>query len=165
MEVNPETFALGKAIEEVRAVAKPIAQKKSIQVKTHVASDLGNVTLDQQEFKPVLYNLLSNAIKFTDEGGSVEITAAPHGANQFKLSVRDTGIGIKPEDLKRLFTEFEQIESGTSRRFEGTGLGLALTRKIIELQHGSISVESEPGKGSTFTVTLPVAYAEAKQAA
>jgi PAS domain S-box-containing protein len=165
MELNPETFSVQKAIEEVRAVAKPIAHKKSIEVQIQVAPELTAVTLDQQKFKQVLYNLLSNAVKFTDEGGKVEINATPHGAGHFKLAVRDTGIGIKAEDIQRLFTEFEQLDSGTSRRFEGTGLGLALTRKIVELQRGTISVESEPGKGSIFTVILPVGYAEVAQAA
>lgn len=156
MELNPEKFALAKAIDEVRAVAKPIAQKKNIHVAVQIAQGLSSVTLDQSKFKQVLYNLLSNAIKFTDEGGKVEIIVTSSGAHQFKVSVRDTGIGIKPDDVKRLFTEFEQLESGASRRFEGTGLGLALTRKIVELQRGDISVESAVGKGSTFTVALPL---------
>jgi signal transduction histidine kinase len=156
MELNLETFPLRKAIAEVCAVAKPIAQKKSIQVSVDVAPQLGDVTLDQQKFKQVLYNLLSNAVKFTDDGGKVDIIATPQDAHHFKLAVTDTGIGIKAEDLKRLFTEFEQLDSGADRRYEGTGLGLALTRKIVELQGGTIGVESEVGKGSTFTVTLPL---------
>ena len=87
--------------------------------------------------------------------GAVEISASAVDADRFRLSVKDNGIGIRPEDMKRLFREFEQLDSGAGRRFEGTGLGLALTRKIVELQGGSISVESEPEKGSTFTVVLP----------
>ncbi len=86
----------------------------------------------------------------------VDIMAARHGEHQFKLSIHDTGIGIRSEDIRRLFTEFEQLESGTSRHYEGTGLGLALTRKLVELEGGSIEVESEVGKGSTFTVVLPL---------
>jgi signal transduction histidine kinase len=165
MELNPETFSVQKALDEVCAVAKPISQKKSIYVQVHVSPELGNVTLDQQKFKQILYNLLSNAVKFTDESGRVEISATPHGPGHFNISVKDTGIGIKPGDIKRLFTEFEQLESGTARRFEGTGLGLALTRKIVELQQGTIKVESEPGKGSTFSVVLPIGYEPAAQAA
>jgi PAS domain S-box-containing protein len=160
MELNLETFALSKAIEEVCAVAKAIAQKKNIQIHTAFASDLVQVTLDQQKFKQVLYNLLSNAVKFTDEGGKVEILTARRDAHYFKLVVKDTGIGIKPEDINRLFTEFEQLDSGASRRHEGTGLGLALTRKLLELHGGSIEVESETDRGSTFTVTLPMSVKE-----
>ncbi len=103
----------------------------------------------------MLYNLLSNAVKFTNDRGAVEITASPVDDGRFRLSVKDNGIGIRQEDMKRLFREFEQLDSGAGRRFEGTGLGLALTRKIVELQGGSISAESEPGKGSTFAVILP----------
>jgi PAS domain S-box-containing protein len=156
MELVPETFSISKAIEEVCAVAKPIAQKKGISVQVEVAPDLAEVMLDQQKTKQVLYNLLSNALKFSDDGGEVTIRTFAHGADQFKISVKDNGIGIRNEDMNRLFTEFEQLETGTARRFEGTGLGLALTRKIVELQGGTIEVISEFGTGSTFTVTLPV---------
>ena len=156
MELNPESFTLTQAIEEVCAVAKPMVLKKHMQISVKIAPELGSVTLDQQKFKQVLYNLVSNAIKFTDDGGGVEISAEPLGMRRFKLSVKDNGIGIKPEDIQRLFREFEQLESGASRRYEGTGLGLALTRKIVVLQGGVINVESEVGKGSTFSVVLPL---------
>jgi PAS domain S-box-containing protein len=156
LELNPETFRLGDVIQEVRAGVRPIAQNKHIQVRLEIAPGLDAVTLDEQRFKQILYNLLSNAIKFTDDTGDVEITAECDGAHCFRLSVRDNGIGIKPEDIKRLFKEFEQLETGTDRRFEGTGLGLALTRKIVEMQGGTIHVDSEVGKGSTFTVILPL---------
>ncbi len=159
MELSLERFALREAIEEVCAVAKPIAQKKSIQIEIDVAPDLSDVTLDQQKLKQILYNLLSNAVKFTDDGGKVEIRAAMHDAHCFKMVVKDTGIGIKPEDLQRLFKDFEQLESGGSRRYEGTGLGLALTRKIVELLGGTIGVESEVGKGTSFTIELPLVTA------
>jgi signal transduction histidine kinase len=155
MELNPETFPLSKAIEEVRAVAKPMAQKKHIAVAVDIATELDCVTLDQQKFKQVLYNLLSNSIKFTDDGGTVELRATLHDSH-FKLAVTDSGIGISPEDINRLFREFEQLESGASRRYEGTGLGLALTRKLVQLQGGTITVESKVGKGSTFAVILPL---------
>ena len=101
------------------------------------------------------YNLFSNAVKFTDEGGSVEVVTEKIDKNRFRLVVADTGIGIKPEDLKRLFKEFEQINPG-QRRGQGTGLGLALTRRIVELQSGTIDVESQFGKGTKFTIVLPM---------
>jgi PAS domain S-box-containing protein len=162
MELYPENFTLAQAIDEVCAVAKPMAQKKHIQINVSVASDLGRVMLDQQKFKQVLYNLVSNGIKFTDDGGKVEISAVLHETHNFKLSVEDNGIGIRPEDIERLFREFEQLESGAARRYEGTGLGLALTRKMVTLQGGGITVESEVGKGSTFSVVLPLITKEAK---
>lgn len=156
MELNPECFRPSDAIDQVCAVARPSAQKKRMQVKVSVSPEIGMVMLDQQKFKQVLYNLVSNAIKFTDDGGLVKITVMPCANERFTLAVRDNGIGIKQEDMKRLFQEFEQLDSGATRRYEGTGLGLALTRKIVELQDGQIGIESEEGKGSTFTVTLPV---------
>ncbi len=156
MELNPELFSLARAIDEVCAVAKPLAQKKQINVAVQVDPELPSVTLDQQKFKQVLYNLVSNAIKFTDETGRVEVLASRVDQHRFRLAVKDSGIGIHADDLQRLFREFEQLESGASRHYEGTGLGLALTRKIVELQTGVISVESEVGKGSTFSVILPI---------
>ncbi len=160
MELNPEPFNLAKSIEEVCAVAKAIAQKKHIALRLQVAENLSDVSLDQQKFKQVIYNLLSNAVKFTDEGGQVSVSVSFADANHFRVSVRDSGIGIKPDDIRRLFKEFEQLEAGTARRYEGTGLGLALTKKLVELQGGSIQVESEVGKGSTFSVILPLILKE-----
>jgi len=156
MELHPETFSVRKAVEEVTAVIKGIAHKKHIAVGVEVSAGLDAVTLDQHKFKQVLYNLLSNAVKFSGEGGQVDIHVRRLDPHQLEVQVRDTGIGIKAEDINRLFAEFEQLESGIARRFEGTGLGLALTKKIIEFQGGHIGVESEPGKGSVFTVVLPV---------
>jgi signal transduction histidine kinase len=158
LDLNPERFRLQEVIQEVCAGVHPIAQNKHIRVGVEIVPGLDEVTLDAQRFKQILYNLLSNALKFTDEGGAVEIKAEPGSAGFFKLCVHDTGIGIKPADIDRLFTEFEQLETGTARRFEGTGLGLALTRKIAEMQGGAINVESEVGKGSTFAVALPLIY-------
>ena len=155
-ELHPEIFSVHKAIEEVTAVVKGIAQKKHIVVGVEVAAGLGMVTLDQHKFKQVLYNLLSNAVKFTDDGGKVSIEARCLDAQHLEVRVCDNGIGIKAEDLPRLFRDFEQLDAGTARRFEGTGLGLALTRKIIEFQGGRIDVESTPGHGSVFTVLLPI---------
>ncbi|HMJ25421.1 MAG TPA: ATP-binding protein, partial [Pyrinomonadaceae bacterium] len=156
MELNPETFSLFKAVDEVCAVIKAIAHKKQITLAIEISPDLAELHLDQQKFKQVLYNLLSNAVKFTDAGGKVEIIGSRRDRNSFQIAVKDTGIGIKKEDLNRLFREFEQLEAGTARRFEGTGLGLALTKKIIEFQKGSIDVQSEFGRGSTFTVVYPL---------
>jgi PAS domain S-box-containing protein len=161
LELNPEMFRLADVVHEVRTGAGPMAQNKHIQVRVEIAPGLEVVTLDEQRFRQILYNLLSNALKFTCDGGDVEICAGYDRPDYFSLSVRDTGIGIKPEDLERLFREFEQLESGAARRYDGTGLGLALTRKIVEIQGGAINVQSEVGKGSTFTVILPLLPQEA----
>jgi PAS domain S-box-containing protein len=160
MELHPEIFPMRKAIEEVAAVIKGIAQKKRIVVGIEIGAGLDAITLDQHKFKQVLYNLLSNAVKFSDEGGQVDIHVRRLDPHHLEVQVRDTGIGIKAEDINRLFTEFEQLDSGTARRFEGTGIGLALTKKIVEVQGGRIGVQSEPGKGSVFTVVLPVMTGE-----
>jgi signal transduction histidine kinase len=160
VDLNPELFSVERAINEVCAIAKAIAQRKRITIGVHVALGLESVRLDQQKFKQVLFNLLSNAVKFTDEGGKVEIRVAPDGGDRFRLQVADTGIGIKRDDFIRLFREFEQLDSGAARHYEGTGLGLALTKKLVEAQQGEISVESEIGKGSTFSIVLPRAGAK-----
>jgi PAS domain S-box-containing protein len=164
MELHPETFPVHKAVEEVAAVIKGIANKKHISVGIGIGAGLDTVKLDEHKFKQVLYNLLSNAVKFSDDGGQVSIKARRLDPHQLEVQICDTGIGIKADDINRLFTEFEQLDSGTARRFEGTGLGLALTKKIIEFQGGRISVESQPGTGSVFTVVLPLMTIEGKAA-
>ena len=160
MELYPERFSLSRALEEACSVINAMALEKGITLRVSVAAELETVTLDQAKFRQVVYNLLSNAVKFTDAGGRVEILAALHADQRFELQVRDSGIGIRHEDFARLFVEFEQLDSGISRRYQGTGLGLALTKKIVELQDGSIEVESEVGRGSVFRVVLPVAMRE-----
>jgi PAS domain S-box-containing protein len=156
MEFYPEKFSLRKVIEETCAVSEPMAKKRGIHIDVAIAPEIGELTLDQHKLKQILFNLLSNAIKFGHNGGKVEIRAALCDTDRVKLVVSDNGIGIKAEDLGRLFNEFEQLESGDSRRHEGTGLGLALTRKIVELQGGNITVKSELSKGSDFIVVLPL---------
>jgi PAS domain S-box-containing protein len=156
VELNVERFSLPEAISEVCAGVRPIAETKRIEMSVEIAPGLDLVTLDQQRFKQILYNLLSNALKFTDVGGHVGIAVSLHGGERFQLAVSDDGIGIRKEDIGRLFTEFEQLETGTARRFGGTGLGLALTRSLVALHGGVIDVESVFEKGSTFRVTLPL---------
>lgn len=160
MELYPETFVLAQAIEEVCSVLSPLSQQKRILIHREIAPTLNSVTLDRHKFMQVLYNLLSNAVKFTDDTGEIRITADQNGATDLRLAIRDTGIGISPNDFGKLFVEFQQLDSGATRRFGGTGLGLALTKKIIEFQGGSISVESHLGRGSTFTILLPLPASE-----
>ena len=130
--------------------------KKNISVLVEAPPQEIVATLDPLRFKQVLYNLLSNAVKFTPDNGRVTVTVSLDGDEQVRLQVKDTGIGIRQEDLSRLFHEFEQLDSAPAKHQQGTGLGLALTKKIVELQNGSIMVESEFGHGSTFTVLLPL---------
>jgi PAS domain S-box-containing protein len=155
-ELSVERFSLAEVINEVCTGVRPIAESKRIEIRIDVASGLDLVTLDRQRLKQILYNLLSNALKFTDDAGHVGIEAAPQDKDRFRLTVSDDGIGIRAEDIGRLFTEFEQLDTGTARRFGGTGLGLALTRSLVALHGGTIDVESELGKGSTFRVVLPL---------
>jgi PAS domain S-box-containing protein len=154
MEVSPETFSCREAINEVCAVLGPIARKKGMTIETKVA-DVDRVILDPRKFRQILYNLLSNAVKFSHEGSAVEVSLRPYNGNEIRLEVKDQGIGIKQEDVEAIFAKFTQIDSGAARYYEGTGLGLALTKELVELQRGSIGVDSEFGKGSTFTVILP----------
>ena len=155
MELEPEMFSVKKVTDEVCALMRPAALKRNIMISIEASSNRDMATLDQRKFKQVLYNLLSNAVKFSHDHGEVKVVYGLDSKQQLYLQVKDCGIGIKKEDLPRIFREFEQLESGATRRFPGTGLGLALTKKIIELHNGSISVESEFGKGSTFTMTVP----------
>jgi protein-histidine pros-kinase len=155
LELSPEAFDIRAGIEEVCAVVHPIAEQKNIDVRVEIEPGLKTITLDLQRFRQILYNLLSNALKFTDDGGVVTIKADRRPDGNIRIAVQDSGIGISADDIPRLFTEFEQLETGIARRFGGTGLGLALTKSIVTLQGGSIEVESEAGVGSTFTVALP----------
>ncbi|MBI2510481.1 MAG: PAS domain S-box protein [Opitutae bacterium] len=154
-ELFPEEFLVSKSVAEVCSVVSPLAKKKSIVMNQRISPEIDQVTLDQQKFKQVLYNLLSNGVKFTNDGGRVDIIAEPDGPGRLCVQVRDTGVGIKSEDMGKLFVEFQQLDSSLARDHQGTGLGLALTKRLVELQHGTITVESEVDRGSTFTVILP----------
>jgi signal transduction histidine kinase len=156
-------------IPEVVGVVQSLAQQKNITVTVEVKEPLPAITADRMRVQQMIYNLLSNAIKFTDPGGHVTVTADtvlpgdPGGASWLRIRVADTGIGILPEDHDRIFDKFERGESLSAREREGTGLGLALTRKLVELHGGQISVESEgiKGRGSLFTLLLPLAPSDA----
>jgi signal transduction histidine kinase len=113
------------------------------------------VTADRGRLRQVLLNLLSNAIKFTTDGGRITLRAGPEDAGRVRIAVTDTGIGIAPADQHRLFQEFVQLDASPSRRYEGTGLGLALSKRLVELHGGAIGVESQLGQGSTFWFTVP----------
>jgi PAS domain S-box-containing protein len=162
MELEPETFSVKEVADEVCAVMRTAAAQRNVKIQVDGCPDADRVTLDHRKFKQVLYNLLSNAVKFSHDNGEVKVAFSLDSRHQLRLQVKDYGIGIKQEDLPRVFREFEQLDSGAARRFPGTGLGLALTKKIVELHNGSIRVESEFGKGSTFIVAVPSSISATK---
>lgn len=156
MELHAEHFDVKTAVDEVMVVAAQLASKKAITIEQQLSLPFKTVMLDRQKFKQVLFNLVSNAVKFTQDGGHVSIHIDTESPTVLRARVRDSGIGIKPEDLGRLFVEFQRLDTGRGPDQEGTGLGLALTKRLIDVQQGRISVESEWGKGSLFTVLLPL---------
>jgi signal transduction histidine kinase/AmiR/NasT family two-component response regulator len=185
MELNPTRFSLSEVLSGALVMVREKAMKHGIGLRLDVepAADR-EVECDERKLKQVLFNLLSNAVKFTPDGGSVSVRARKVQSSEFKvqrvgnidtelrtmnseldrdlieISVVDTGIGIKPGDMGKLFQEFTQLESPYSKGYEGTGLGLALTKRLVELLGGSIRAESAWEKGSTFTFILPVKHAE-----
>jgi PAS domain S-box-containing protein len=165
LELHPGPFPLAQAVEEVSSSLRPQLQSFELELETDVDREIGWVVLDPVRFKQILYNLLSNAVKFTPKGGRVRVSVTPTGWGRFRMSVQDTGIGIPSKDLVRIFREFEQLDSGAARSYPGTGLGLPVTQKLVNLMDGSISVQSEVGKGSTFTVHLPLVRARPPDAA
>ena len=161
MEIYPETFAVRTAVDSVCQVMKGLTAKKSISFVVDIADDVREIETDHAKFKQILYNLLSNAVKFSKTHGVVTIRARRAAGEMLSVSVTDNGIGIAPENLGVIFDEFRQIDTATSRAFGGTGLGLSLVKKFVELQRGSVSVTSVLGEGSTFTFMLPLRFAGA----
>jgi PAS domain S-box-containing protein len=155
MEFQPEDIDLSDIVGEVCTILKSLSEKKQLRLEVELDSQSRLVHLDPRKLKQVLYNYLSNAIKFTPEGGKIQIRTRREDMETFRIEVADTGIGIKPEALKDLFVEFQQLDSSASKRYQGTGLGLALTKRIVETQGGSVGVESTEGQGSTFHAILP----------
>ena len=154
MELDLSTFDLPSAIANAMTLIRERAQRHGIAMAQEVAPDVGDVVADERKFKQILVNLLSNAVKFTPDGGRIDVRA--HRTDEsIVVAVHDTGIGIAPEEQEAVFEEFRQVGRNYTSKQEGTGLGLALTRRFVELHGGRISVASTPGKGSTFTFTLP----------
>jgi signal transduction histidine kinase len=154
MELELATFDLPLAIDNARTFVRERAVKHGINLDVKVDERLGDFVGDERKIKQILLNLLSNAVKFTPEGGRIGINAR-QADGAVEISVSDTGIGIAPEDQAKIFEEFRQVGGDYAHKKEGTGLGLTLAKKFVELQGGKIWVESEVGKGSTFTFTLP----------
>ena len=154
MELHVQEVELGDLIDEVRASVEPLARSKSIALNAERSPEL-RLSADPARLKQMLLNLVSNAIKFTLSGGRIDIRRRRIGS-WVEISVSDSGIGIAKEDLGRLFREFQRLDAGLGQQQEGTGLGLALTKHFAEMHGGQVTVESELGRGSTFTVRLPL---------
>jgi PAS domain S-box-containing protein len=152
---RPEPIDLAVLVAEVRDVMRVVAAQRRTDVQIDVDPSVSRVELDPARLKQVLYNYLSNAIKFTPMAGRVIVRVRPEGRTKFRIEVEDNGIGVPAEDLPRLFVEFQQLDTSTTKRFQGTGLGLALTRRIVEAQGGTVGVTSTPDVGSTFYAVLP----------
>jgi signal transduction histidine kinase len=153
MELQPSTFELPELLENAASMVRERATRQGTGLTVALDGSVGAMEGDERKVKQILFNLLSNAVKFTPSGGKVTL-AARAADEQVVISVHDTGIGISAEDQEKIFEEFYQV--GDSRTQEGTGLGLALTRRLVELHHGRLTVESESGIGSTFTATMPL---------
>jgi len=162
MELNPEPIPVKAAVEGVCAVMRGTAKERNIAFDVDVPEDLPILEADAVKFKQILFNLVSNATKFSDDSSTVRITArhvaaasTPLAHDAIQVAVRDDGVGIDPKDHRIIFEEFRQVDGTSTRTFGGTGLGLALVKRLVELHHGTVKVDSAPGQGSTFTITLP----------
>jgi signal transduction histidine kinase len=142
--------------DELRETMEPLAREKGIALEVDIPTGLPLVEADRPKLRRILVNLLSNAVKFTAKGGAVQLKAEPSD-EYVRVSVTDTGVGIAPEDVERLFDKYEQARSRATRGEKGTGLGLYITKQLVELHGGEIKVDSKVGRGSTFSFTLPVA--------
>jgi Amt family ammonium transporter len=164
LQLYPEPFDIDKAILAAIADIRPLADQKHLTLTLHADTDLVPLTADPVRFKQIIYNLLSNAIKFTPEDGRVTVTARIGSRGEglengefVDIAVTDTGIGITAENLSRLFQPFTQLDPTLAKQYHGTGLGLALTKQLVELHGGRIWAASEgAGYGTTFTIRLPV---------
>ncbi|MGB9628570.1 MAG: sensor histidine kinase, partial [Thermodesulfobacteriota bacterium] len=169
MEMNFQELDLKVIIEFVSNSLKLQAENKSIKLGLEISEEMPKVYGDREKLEQILTNLLGNAIKFTPEGGEILITAKPFQPDGEKdkkmvsISVKDTGIGIPKEHLSQIFEKFHQVEGSLHRSTSGTGLGLAITKGLVEAHQGRIWVESELGKGSTFTFTLPISEGERRE--
>ena len=154
MEVYAETFQLNDVVRMATSTVEPMLKDGRVRLVTEIAPDIPPLKTDRDKLKQAVLNLLSNAAKFTEKG-EIKVAAWQENGN-VKLTVSDTGIGMKKEALDYIFEEFRQADMSSTRRYGGTGLGLAIVRRFINLMGGDIGVESEVGKGSKFTITIPI---------
>jgi signal transduction histidine kinase len=156
LELNPQTVQLAALIKDVIGTAGQLAEQNKNRLVVDAQEDLGALTVDSMRLRQILLNLLSNACKFTKAGEIVlRARKVSDGRDWVELAVADSGIGLTAEQQAKLFEEFSQADASTAQNFGGTGLGLAITRKLARMMGGDVTVTSEPGKGSVFTVRLP----------
>jgi len=155
MKLELSNFSLRETVDASLMMLREKALKSGIELQMQLALQADvNIVADQRKLKQILFNLISNAVKFTSTGGSIDVSAVRDG-EFIEVTVADTGLGIKEEDIPKLFHPFTQLESVYRKQYEGTGLGLALTRQMVELHGGRVWVTSEFGKGSRFSFTIP----------
>ncbi|MEQ9503931.1 MAG: ATP-binding protein [Deltaproteobacteria bacterium] len=155
MEFHPEDLDLRDAIREVVMILRSSETERRVRVRTELSDEVARVYVDAVRLTQVLYNFLSNALKFAAREGQVIVRSLPEGPDAFRIEVEDDGDGIDPKDLGKLFNEFQQIGAGRSRRRQGTGLGLAFTKRIVEAQGGHVGVRPNPDRGCTFFAVFP----------
>jgi CheY-like chemotaxis protein len=172
IDLHLQDIDVSSLCESSLAFINPLAQKKQIQLKTILPFQLSKIYADENRIRQVLLNLLNNAVKFTPDHGEVILEVIPptplnkggsrgdQACNHLRFAIRDTGIGIASEDIEKLFKPFVQIDSALNRQYEGTGLGLVLVKKIVDLHGGKVGVTSEEGVGSCFTVDLPISLSQ-----
>lgn len=156
----PEAVDLRQLIAELAGVLHTVFERKALQFEAEVDPSLSKIFIDPTRLKQVLYNYISNAIKFTAAGGHVTVRAKAEGEERFRLEVEDSGIGISDDNLPQLFSDFKQLDAGACKLHQGAGLGLALTRRLVEAQGGCVGVRSTLGEGSVFHVVLNRIYRE-----
>jgi PAS domain S-box-containing protein len=155
MQLYPEEMSVAQAMREVCDILVPMALEKGVKVRHEAGPGADEAYLDGRKVRQVLYNLVSNAIKFSKHGGRVDVRSRADGLGGLTLQVADQGIGIRKEDMGKLFQQFQQLDTGSARHYPGTGLGLVITKKLVELHGGTVSVESESGVGSVFSARFP----------
>ena len=154
LELSPQSVILAPLIDEVIGTARQLAEQNKNRLVVECQDNLAPITVDPMRLRQILLNLVSNACKFTKQG-EVTLKARKDGGDWIELAVSDTGIGMTSEQQAKLFEEFSQADATTAQRFGGTGLGLAIARKLARMMGGDVTVASEPGKGSVFTLRLP----------
>lgn len=156
LDLNFEEISIPQAIENALLDIKDKAEQQKVQFKVELDPQIEFIDADKQRFKQILLNLLGNAAKFSKKNGGLVTVRSTKEGEMVKISISDTGIGIKKEDIGRLFNNFEQLESGSTRKYSGAGLGLSISKKLVEIHSGRIWIESTFGKGTTLNFTLPI---------
>ncbi len=158
MEIQPEIVDLYDVVEGICSVMRGVATMRHVVIDLDFPSDLPRITADPTQIRQILYNLMSNAVKFSREHSAVTVSARRSGDDAVEICVKDQGIGIDSKDHQLIFQEFRQAHGSKGERPQGTGLGLTLVKRFVEMHNGTIRVESAQGEGSTFIIVLPCRY-------